>query len=261
MNVDQSSWGCVRVTGDDRVRFLQGMCTANVETLAEGGWARASMLCAQGQVMSVFDIVMRADDLLLLTHPGLADTTRQLLDKHAIMDQVEFEIIEQPVHRVWAAPADVWGAPPILEPCPEPVAAPEQVELRRIEAGVPLYGVDVGEKDFPFESRLREAIDYEKGCFIGQEPVSRVQHRGRANKDLLGLRVEGQGAVAPGATVTHPDRENAGTVRAAAESPNFGSIALATLHRSVAEPGTRVEVDGRAAVVSALPFDTGAESS
>lgn len=261
MNVDQSAWGCVRVTGVDRIRFLQGMCTANVDTLAEGDWARASMLDAKGRVMSVFDVVKRADDLLLLTHPGLAEKTRQLLDKHAIMDQVEFAIVDQPVHRVWTSPADVWTAPPVLAPCPAPVASPEAVEARRIEAGMPLYGVDVGEKDFPFESRLREAIDYDKGCFLGQEPVSRVQHQGRPNKDLLGLRIEGDDAVAIGATVSHPDRPDAGTVRAAAVSPEFGAIALATLHRSVAEPGTRVEVAGRPATVSALPFDTGAQSS
>jgi folate-binding protein YgfZ len=260
LNVDQSSWGCVKVTGGDRVRFLQGMCTADVTKIGEGAWARASMLSVKGRVVSVFDILARPDCLLLLTQPGLAQTTHDLLDKHAIMDDVAFAIVDQPVHRVWASPSAVWDAPPVLAPCPEPVASEAELEARRIEAGMPRYGLDVTDGEFPFESRLREAIDYEKGCYLGQEPVSRVQHQGRPNRDLLGLRIEGDGAVEPGAGVSHPNRDNAGTVTSAAVSPDYGSIALAHLHRSVAEPGTRVTVAGRPATVCAVPFDKAPDS-
>jgi folate-binding protein YgfZ len=256
LHVDQSSWGCVRVTGADRVRFLQGMCTADVAAIPEGGWARAAMLDAKGRVTSIFDIVRGADDLLLLCQPGLADKTRALLDRYAVADDVAFAVVDQPVHRVWGAPSSVWSAPPVLLPCPPPVASADAVEIRRVEAGMPRYGVDVDETRFPFESRLREAIDYRKGCYIGQEPVSRVQHQGRPNWDLLGLRIDGAAPAPVGATVVHPQRADAGTVTSSVVSPEYGPIALACVHKIAAEPGTRVTLGALTAVVCAVPFDT-----
>lgn len=252
--VDHSDWDQVVVTGDDRVRFVQGMCTSNVETLAEGGWLRTSLLSAKGRVLAVFEAIKREGDLLLLCEPGLGETIIDIFDRHAIADDVEFARQSGPVHRVWPDPASVWTAPPVLEPAPGPVASAEEVELRRIEAGLPRYGVDVSEDYFPFETPLARHIDYQKGCYTGQEPVARVYSRGSAQKTLRGLAVEGPGAVAVGSPVSAPERAKAGAVTSAAESPDFGSIALAYVHRTVWEPGTRVEVAGRPATVVELPF-------
>jgi tRNA-modifying protein YgfZ len=254
LNVDQSGWGQLRMTGDDRVRFLQGMCTADVAKLPVGGWCRASILNPKGRVISIVDVVKEGDHLLLLCEPVLADKTREILERHALMDEVELEPVALPLHRVWATPADVWAAPPILAPCPAPAASDDEVEVRRIEGGLPRYGVDVSEDHFPFESPLARAIDYEKGCYVGQEPVYRVYSKGSANKTLRGLALEGDTPVAAGAKVAHPARENAGAVTSAAVSPDFGSIALAYLHRTVWEPGGQVTVDGRPARVVELPF-------
>lgn len=250
---DQTAWGKIRVTGDDRVRFIHGMCTANVETLAPGDWLRAAMLNIKGRVTAVLEIAHRDDDLLLMCEPGLADKVHQLLSRHAIMDEVEFEIVELPLHRVWPDPASVWTAPPVFEAptAPSEVAA---VEVRRIEAGMPRYGVDVSEDNFPFESLLGRHVDYEKGCYIGQEPVYRVFAKGKPSRQLRGVIVDGDGAVAAGATVGHADRAQAGAVTSAAVSPVFGSIALAYVHRSVNEPGAEVVVDGRPGRLIELPF-------
>ena len=246
----------IRVTGADRVRFLQGMCTANVETI--DGFAWAAMLTPKARVVSVFQIVPAADHLILLCEPELTQATIERLGKYAIMDDVEFTAVELAVHRVWPNPASVWTAPPVFAAPVEPSAA-EAVEIRRIEAGVPRFGVDIGEDYFPFETPLARFIDYEKGCYIGQEPVSRVHFRGAPNKMMRGLSIAGRGAIAgrtvePGGQVSHADRTNAGTITSAAVSPDFGSIALAYLHRSVADPGTLVTVSGRSATVVELPF-------
>ncbi|RMH42816.1 MAG: hypothetical protein D6689_07075 [Deltaproteobacteria bacterium] len=261
LHVDQSGWGCVRVTGPDRIRFLQGMCTANIAALGDGQWTRACMLDAKGHLVSVFDALVRAEDVLLLCQPGVAEATRDRLARHAIMDEVDFELADVPVHRVWAAPQDVWSAPPVLAPCPEPVAPPEAVDIRRIEAGLPLFGVDVDDKSFPFESPLRATIDYDKGCYLGQEPVARVRHQGRPAWELVGLRFAGDEPPPDrGSPVAHADRPDAGHVTSSARSPVFGPIALARLRRAAAEPGTRVQVAGREAIVCALPFDTRPEA-
>jgi folate-binding protein YgfZ len=255
--VDQTDWGHIRATGADRVRFVQGMCTADIAALAPGRWTRASILNPKGRVVSVIEVLCRDDDLLITCEPGLTDKTLAALERHAIMDEVAFEKVAQPMHRIWDSPSAVWDAPPVLAPPPGPPAAPADVELRRIEAGMPRYGVDVSEDNFPFESLLERHVDYDKGCYLGQEPVSRVHHRGGASKLLRGLRIDGAGAVPPGAAITHEGRE-VGAVTSAAVSPDFGSVALAYIHRSAYEPGTEVTVAGRRARLVELPFNQGA---
>lgn len=256
MIIDQTEWGHIRVTGADRIRFIQGMCTADIAALKPGDWTRACMLNTKGRVVSIFELICREDDLLITCEPTLTDRTLELLEKHAIMDDVVFERTAIPMHRVWDSPAAVWEAAPVLAPPPAPPAAPEDLEVRRIEAGMPRYGVDVSEDNFPFESLLSRHIDYDKGCYLGQEPVSRVYHQGNASKAMRGLRIQGPEPVLAGAVVSHPERAKAGTVSSAEVSPALGSIALAYLHRSVFEPGTEVTVSGRPATVVALPFTT-----
>jgi folate-binding protein YgfZ len=255
--VDQTDWGHIRATGADRKRFVQGMCTADIEALAPGSWTRASILNPKGRVVAVIEVLCRDDDLLITCEPALTDKTLAVLEKHAIMDDVVFEKVAQPMHRIWDGPSAVWDAPPVLAPPPGPPAAPAAVEQRRIEAGMPRYGVDVSDDNFPFESLLVRHVDYDKGCYLGQEPVSRVHHRGGASKLLRGLRIDGPAPVEPGATITHHGRD-VGAVTSAAVSPDFGSIALAYVHRSAFEPGTEVTVAGRRALVVELPFGPGA---
>lgn len=254
LNVDHSDWGKLVVSGDDRIRFVNGMCTSDIAKLPRGGWTRACVLSAKGRVLSIIEVMNRGDDLLILCEPQLADATLEVLDRHAIADDVAFERIGGPVHRAWTDPASVWDAPPVFAPPPQPVAAADAVEVRRVEAGFPRYGVDVTDANFPFETPLSRYIDYAKGCYVGQEPVARVHARGSAQKTLRGLRVAGEGPIAPGAEVSHPDRERAGRVTSSAVSPEFGTIALAYVHRGLWEPGTEVTVAGRRAEVVALPF-------
>lgn len=251
--VDQSGWDAVRASGADRVRFLQGMVTSNVEALGEGDWLRTSMLNAKGRVMAIFDVVCRADDFLLIAEPGQGQRVIELLSKFAIVDDVDFAPVEVAVHRVWSDPEAVWTAPPVFAApaAPSPEVA---VEIRRIEGGLPRYGVDVSETNFPFESTLARLIDYSKGCYIGQEPVHRVHARGQAQKQMRGLRFAEGEAPAVGAIVSSPERDNAGQVSSAVISPDFGPIALATLHRTAAEVGAEVSCEGRAAEVVELPF-------
>ncbi len=256
MIVDQSSWGAVRVTGGDRVRFLQGMCMGDVGKIPAGGWLRTATLSAKGRLLSIYDLVVRGDDLLLLCQPGLAEATRALLERHAVADDVAFELVEDlAVHRAWDSPDAVWSAPPVFAAPPGHPASTEEVEVRRIEAGLPLYGVDVGDDSFPFETPLARLIDYGKGCYLGQEPVARVKARGTPNRLLRGLRfADGEGAVARGAAIHHPAKAGAGHVTSSALSPAFGPIALGFLARQTWEPGGEVEIAGRRAVVVEPPF-------
>jgi len=126
-------------------------------------------------------------------------------------------------------------------------------ETRRIEASLPRFGVDMDESHLPLEAGLDEAISFQKGCYIGQEYVVRLAHRGHLNRRLSGLRLTGE-APAPGTPVLC-GAEEAGAVTSSAFSPAFGcALAFAYLKRAYFEPGTELTAGGRTATVSSLPF-------
>ncbi len=123
-------------------------------------------------------------------------------------------------------------------------ATPLTLETARIEAEYPIFGIDMSTDTIPLEAAIEgRAISLTKGCYVGQEVIIRVLHRGhgRVARKLVGLRVEG--AVPPrSAKIFTGDRE-IGFVTSAAHSPRFGAIALGYVHRDFIEPGSVVEVD------------------
>lgn len=250
---DQNNWQHLKVSGNDRLRFLNGMVSGNVKDLLEGQWMRTLMLSHKARILAIFEMSAFAEHIIISCEPSLRDKTFETLDKHIVMDDVEIDPIDLEMHTVWNSAAEVWTAAPVFAAAPSPSPASE-IECRRIEAGLPRYGVDVDESNFPFESPLVRLINYKKGCFTGQEPVSRVQARGGGgSKQLLGLRAEGD-PLPVGATVSTSERPAGGEVRSAVISEEFGSIALAYVHKSAWQPGTEVKVGERVATVSQLPF-------
>jgi folate-binding protein YgfZ len=129
-------------------------------------------------------------------------------------------------------------------------ATPATLEAARIEARYPVFGVDMTADTIPLEAGIEDrAISLTKGCYVGQEVIIRVLHRGhgRVARKLVQLQIEG-GPPSPDAKVFGGDRE-IGFITSAATSPRLGSVALGYLHRDFLTPGTAVEVelgDGRA---------------
>jgi glycine cleavage system T protein len=134
----------------------------------------------------------------------------------------------------------------------------------RIEAGIPRYGIDMNESNFPMEAGLeKRAISYTKGCYIGQETIARADAQGRMNKRLMGLELTSKSAPTSGQAILAPPASSGtqervvGTVTSGIESPTLGNvIAMGYLHRDFAEPGSTVVVAGRPAKVVSLPFYT-----
>jgi folate-binding protein YgfZ len=123
-------------------------------------------------------------------------------------------------------------------------ATPETLEAARIEAGYPVFGVDMTPDTIPLEAGIEDrAISLTKGCYVGQEVIIRILHRGhgRVVRKLVRLQVEGD-APSANAKVFSGERD-IGFVTSAAKSPRLGAIALAYLHRDFLAPGTGVEVD------------------
>jgi len=147
----------------------------------------------------------------------------------------------------------------------------EALEAARIEAGYPVFGIDMTGETIPLEAGIEDrAISLTKGCYVGQEIIIRVLHRGggRVAKKLVALRIEDQsgagldgpakaGHCAAGAKLFSDDRE-IGEVTSAAASPRLGIIALAYVHRDFAVPATAIQVEARGnrlpAVVTSRPI-------
>ncbi len=254
ITVDQSEWGHIALTGEDRVRFLNGMLTGNIATLATGEWMRSLLLTHKARVVSILEVNAYEDHLLVSCDPSLTEKTMQTLDRHLVMDDVELELREMPMHTVWQDTEQVWSAAPVFEKASEPSALAD-VENRRIEAGLPRYGQDVSEANFPFESLLNRLVDYQKGCFAGQEPVARVHSRGGGgSKRLCGLRAEGTALLEVGMELSTAEKASGGVVTSATLSERFGSIALAYVHKSAWQEGSEVQLGDRKARVATLPF-------
>ena len=253
MNIDRSSWGRLRITGGDRERFLQGLTTINVQSLADGAHGWGAILSPKGRVLTVIDIAKIGDAFLLACEASIADKTRALLERYAVMDDVTFESITGPAHQTWEDPVSVWRAP-IVEGAGGVPETDDAVERLRIRAGFMRYGADVDEDHFPFETPLAQFLDYSKGCYVGQEPVFRVHAQGNAARALRGLVVEGDAPLAKGAQIKHAAKDKAGEITSAVAAGDGTTIALGYLHRTVWDVGGTVEIDGRKATVRELPW-------
>jgi len=138
------------------------------------------------------------------------------------------------------------------------------LESLRIEAGIPRYGTELTDAVIPLEAELEYAIDFEKGCYIGQEIVARMKYRGHPNRLLRGIEIDGNPAsqddckLQPNAPVFNGDKE-VGWVTSSTFAPTLAKeIALGYVRIAVTEPGSRVQIetsDGRVdATVVQLPF-------
>jgi folate-binding protein YgfZ len=127
------------------------------------------------------------------------------------------------------------------------------LDTLRVEQGIPWHGVDVTEENLLHETgRIDVYHSASKGCYLGQEVVARLEGRGgNVNKRLLGLTCARP--VSAGDDIS-ADGKVIGRVTSGGVSPEFGAIAMGYLHRSHAEPGTRVEVRSVEAEVALLPF-------
>jgi tRNA-modifying protein YgfZ len=130
-------------------------------------------------------------------------------------------------------------------------------EAVRIESGMPLFGRDMNEETIPLEAGIESrAISFSKGCYVGQEVIIRVMHRGhgRVARKLVGLTLDGDQVPDAGAVIRCGDREMGRVTSSTASLELKRPIALAYVHRDFLEPGTKVTIGGQSAEVTALPF-------
>jgi folate-binding protein YgfZ len=138
----------------------------------------------------------------------------------------------------------------------------DTLEILRIEAGQPSYGVDMDETNVISETNLDDAVSFTKGCYIGQEIIARIKYRGHVAKKLTGLRFNEGAEVTHGAKIFSEDDKEIGRVTSVTFSPAMKcTIALAYVKYDYLLPGTTVKAvsgaDQFQALVSELPFVRG----
>jgi folate-binding protein YgfZ len=291
--------GALTVTGADRLAWLQGLLTNDVSALPVGGFCEAAYLTPQGRMITDLRVVNLADRVLLDVPGSLAESLRarldalifaedaQVADVSAGLDMVDLHgpaspAIRERANRVLAHEADAvvadapFGVPGfsvfVATARADAVVAAlvaagarettlATLDVLRVEAGRPAFLIDMDEHTIPLEAGIEDrAISFTKGCYVGQEVIVRVVHRGqgRVARKLVGLRLESGELPKAGDTLFAGDRE-IGRVTSAVWSPTLrGGIALGYVHRDFIEPGTSVFVrtPGGAigATVSAVPF-------
>ena len=158
-------------------------------------------------------------------------------------------------YEIWLEPASVrqlWDA--LLAAGAAPVGC-EAVELHRIVSGIPRYGVDIRERDLPQETEQARALNFNKGCYVGQEIVERIRSRGAVHRKFTGFVADGAETIAAGTKVIAGEKE-VGEITSA-DSLRFAgrekTVALGYIRREVGVPGREVMIGGAKATVVQLP--------
>jgi folate-binding protein YgfZ len=166
---------------------------------------------------------------------------------------------DNPLHEsyeIWLAPNDVlktWNA--FIAAGAVPVGS-QALEMARIAGGVPLYGVDIRERDLPQETEQARALNFDKGCYIGQEIVERIRSRGNVHRKFTGFQMDSAASVAAGDKIAAGEKEvgeitSAAVIRGLSGEKTF---ALGYIRREVGVPGHAVNIGAVTARVTQLPF-------
>jgi len=197
----------VRVGGPDAADFLQRMLSNDIEQAP----CRAMLLTPKARLIATVVVVRRAvDDFLLLTEPGLGQAVTSTLLRARFAAKVEIE----PEHHTSVIalgdegeiPNDELGEPgaELIDSDVEPTLSEEEVERLRIESVRPAWGKELDDSILPAEAGLDEThVSFTKGCYPGQEPIARLRYRGKVNRGLRGLEVDG---AQPGDEIHYGDK-------------------------------------------------------
>jgi len=240
----------VAVRGPDAAPYLQAMVSNDVEALGPGEACEALFLTPKARVIAPMTVLRRAaDDFLLLTEPGLGERLRAGLMRMRFAAKCEITTEEHVSAVVFAdsegIPTADYGTPAVevLDAGLEPTVGDEELELLRIRAGTPGFGHEIDDRVLPAEAGLDvRAVNFEKGCYPGQEPIARQHYRGRINRSLRVLAVEGKELPEYDAELTYEGKV-VGRVTSAAHDGD-GVVALAYVRVEV-PPGEVLDLQGR----------------
>ncbi|HUZ99401.1 MAG TPA: hypothetical protein VMU74_08575 [Gaiellaceae bacterium] len=200
MEVAQRPRAFVRVAGPDARDYLQRMVSNDVDALAVGDSCPALLLTAKARLIAPLVVWRRGeDDYLLLTEPELGEPVLAHLTRMRLRASCEIAPEEHETVLAFGGDgitSDFPGAVEMLDAGLEPTLSADELELRRIEAGVPRWGHELDDRVLPAEAGLDEThISFTKGCYPGQEPIARLHYRGHVNRKLQVVDLDDETAV------------------------------------------------------------------
>jgi len=277
---DLSSRAKIRLAGEDRVRWLNGMVTNNVRDLALNHGVYCFLLNAQGRIQGDLYVYNLGDSLLVDTDAGQRENILAHFDKFIVMDDVEVTDISATLisirlagpkaqdalcaagiqtpdlapleactpkcecdcncvqctvvrsddpsgnaYEVWLAPDQVKPTRDALLKAGAAVVSAETLEQRRIQQGIPRFGVDIRDRDLPQETGQDRALNFTKGCYLGQEIVERIRSRGNVHRMFAKFAISG-GEIVSGVKILSGERE-VGEITSVASISSTGSDTLA----------------------------------
>jgi len=273
----------IRVTGSEAAMFLNGLITNDIKNATEDTWLPAVFPTVQGRLIGAVRILRNDDGFLIDTESASHDAVLKTISRFTLAGDFRVadvsselgllsvqgkraaEVIKAagvigiPATHTGEAGFDILTSDSLTEKLiaagAQPVS-PETFEILRIEAGIARYGKDMDETNVVVETNLDDAISYTKGCYVGQEIIVRIKHRGHVAKKLTGLKFEA--AVQDGVVITSEDGKEVGRVTSSTYSPKLEShIALGYVRYEYLAAGTKVKAGEIAGTVTELPFVRG----
>jgi folate-binding protein YgfZ len=294
-----------RVSGRDRVRWLNNMVSNNVRDLPAGHGNYSFLLSAQGHIQGDLYVFNHNHEGAFVAATESAQFEKILLwlRKYIIMDQVELTDLREELtplglqgpqarmvleeagirgpfpevlrlaelewsggkglitrkrfeaYEIWIRPQEIPAAWDLLAAAGATPVGTDALEMFRVAAGVPRFGLDIRERDLPQETGQMQALNFAKGCYIGQEIVERIRSRGSVHRTFTGFALEGP-LPAAGTKLQANGKELGEITSALAVPTDRGdrALALGYVRREAAKPGSSLQTGETTALVSILPF-------
>jgi folate-binding protein YgfZ len=284
----------LRVTGTDRERFLNGQFSNDVRKATKTHAIEACILNAKGKLNAHVFVAAEGQSYILDADARLRESLQPRLERYIIADDVQlgdesdrFSIFHllggalpelpnecqlRSTIRFGEPGYDIWVEGTRRKDLLRELSRQfkfydtDRAEVFRIERGIPRWGRELTEEIIPVEANLEDrAIDYEKGCYIGQEVISRIKMSGQTNKRLCGFVAVKGSPLTPGMKLfpKGEEKKEVGWITSAAHSEHLGKeIALGFVKRGfnlfktqldAIMPGNRAA--GVAVEIVNLPFD------
>ncbi len=244
-SLDLSERTKFRITGTDRFRFLNGQITNDLRKVSETVAMEACVLNAKGKIDAHIFVGVLGESFLLDAEPDVREKLRARLERYIIADDVEIQDV-----------TDQFSLFHVLSPEPSTAKDSRLVSVRRFaEQGCDIWSdrarhdaslqSELTEEIIPIEANLEQrTIDYQKGCYIGQEVISRIKMSGQTNKRLCGLIPLDNVPLQPTMKLAAPSIEGkeVGWITSATHSERMGKeIALGYVKRGFNSVGTKLD--------------------
>jgi folate-binding protein YgfZ len=290
----------VCLTGDERVRFLHGQVTNDINKLAVGSGCYAALVTSKARMQSDLNIYRLPEELLLDFEPALTQSVSERLEKYVISEDVQITdvvglygllsvqgpkataLLQSSLPEFCAIPSmplsfvssisaegeiylmnrprlgnggyDLFVPVALLPVFAERLVEAaknaggrlcgwEAAEIARVESGIPRFGADMDETNIPLEAGLEDsAISFNKGCYIGQEVISRIRTYSEVAKTLRGLRLADELKTLPTkGEKLYKDGKEVGYITSAIHSPRLNAnVALGYVRKETNQMGARL---------------------